>query len=154
MSFGNFNPSVIYFAIDHQLLSRMMIAGITPPEKDPIFRFIGDGFKFLEDDYNFNGVGERIANLPDREYGAWLADFYTSVAETGQPRYDHVTASIDAAPPYPSLTRYERLLLPWRTPSSEILVSLSSRRFEAATSDDTQPSKPELPAVRVAAKSS
>ena len=154
MSFGNFNPGVISFAIDHQLLSRMMIAGITPPANDPIFRFIGDGFNFLADDYKFYGVGERIANLPDREYGAWLANFYTSVAETGQPRYDHVTASIDAAPPYPSLTRYERLLLPWRTPSSEILVSLSSRRFDPAPGDEPRPSNPEMPAVRIAAKSS
>jgi hypothetical protein len=129
MSFGQFSPGVISFAIEHQLLSRMMIAGIKTNRPEPVFRFIGDGFKWLADDYQFYGLGEKIENLPDREYGAWVSEFYKSVANTGQPRYDHVTAMIQApetaAKPY--WTRYERLLLPWRTPSSEVLVTLSSQ---------------------------
>lgn len=127
-SFGQFSPSVISFAIEHQLLSRMMIAGLKTQHGAPVFRFIGDGFNWLADDYQFYGLGEKIENLPDKEYGAWVAEFYKSVANTGQPRYDHVTATIDAyeTQSRPYLTRYERLLLPWRTPSSEILVTLTS----------------------------
>jgi hypothetical protein len=137
MSFGQFSPSVISFAIEHQLLSRMMIAGVKPHRTDPVFRFIGDGFNWLADDYQFYGLGEKIENLPDKEYGAWVSEFYKSVANTGQPRYDHVTAMIHApeveASPY--LTRYERLLLPWKTPSSEILVTLSSHRLADEVSE-------------------
>jgi hypothetical protein len=57
MSFGSFDPTVISFAIKHQLLSRMMIVGVKPRRTDPVFRFIGDGFKWLENDYQFHGTG-------------------------------------------------------------------------------------------------
>jgi hypothetical protein len=131
MSFGSFDPTVISFAIKHQLLSRMMIVGVTPGRSDPVFRFIGDGFKWLETDYQFYGLGESILNQPDKEYGSWVAEFYKSVASNGQPRYDVVSAAIQARPSKPNLfmTRYERLLLPWRTPSEEVFVTLSSKRL-------------------------
>lgn len=129
VSFGYFDPSVISFAIDHQLLSRMMIAGVRPRTMDPVFRFIGDGFKSLDDEYPFHAIGERIENLPDREYGSWVAEFYKSVARTAQPHYDIVTAAIEARPASNKffITRYERLLLPWKTPSDEVLVTVVSK---------------------------
>jgi hypothetical protein len=134
MLFGHFDPSVISFAIKQQMLSRMMIVGVVPHKPDPVFRFIGDGFKWLETDYQFYGIGEKIENQPDKEYGSWVAEFYKAVASTGQPRYDIVSAAIQARPSGPSLflTRYERLLLPWRTPSEEVFVTLSSKRLPDA----------------------
>ena len=139
MSFGSFDPTVISFAIKHQLLSRMMIVGITPGQSDPVFRFIGDGFKWLETDYQFYGLGESIQNQPDKEYGSWVAAFYKSVASSGQPRYDIVSAAIQARPTKPNLfmTRYERLLLPWRTPSEEVFVTLSSKRLADGAGSET-----------------
>ena len=129
MSFGHFDPSVISFAIKQQMLSRMMIFGVKPNSSDPVFRFIGDGFRWLESDYQFNGIGERVENQPDKDYGGWVSDFYRSVARTGQPRYDHVSAAIQAAPGQRQLftTRYERLLLPWKTSSDEVFVSMLSK---------------------------
>ena len=140
MSFGSFDPTVISFAIKHQLLSRMMIVGITPGRTDPVFRFIGDGFKWLETDYQFYGLGESILNQPDKEYGSWVAEFYKSVASNGEPRYDIVSAAIQARPSQPDLfmTRYERLLLPWRTPSEEVFVTLSSKRLADAAASTSE----------------
>ena len=133
MSFGHFDPSVIPFAIKHhQLFSLMAIAGVKARGSEPVFRFIGDGFKWMVSEYQFNGIGEPIANLPpDKDYGAWVSEFYKSVATSGQPRYDIVTAAIhtDREKSKPYLTRYERLLLPWRTRSDEIFVSLSSKKL-------------------------
>lgn len=131
MSLGYFDPSLIPFAIKHDLFSLMAIAGIKTRDGDPVFRFIGDGFKWMGKDYQFHGIGERIENLPDKEYGGWLSEFYKSVATSGQPRYDIVTAAIqnDPGKRKPYLTRYERLLLPWRTRSDEIFVSLSSKKL-------------------------
>lgn len=156
MSFGHFNPTVISFAIEHQLLSRMMIAGVKPATRDPIFRFIGDGFAWLAQDYSFFGIGERIENLPDKDYGAWVSEFYKSVAGSGQPRYDHVTATIERGPgaSIPYLTRYERLLLPWKTPSDEIFVTLSSRTLGEDTRAEWGSSEPENSVVSMVAKSS
>jgi hypothetical protein len=132
MSFGHFDPTIISFAIKHKLLSRMMIVGMKPRETDPRFRFIGDGFQWLADEYQYSGIGERIENQPDKEYGAWVAEFYKSVASTGQPRYDIVKAAIQITPEKRDLfvTRYERLLLPWRTSSEEVFVTLSSQKLK------------------------
>jgi hypothetical protein len=129
VSFGYFDPTVISFAIDHQLLSRMMIAGVKTRATDPVFRFIGDGFKSLDDGYPFHAIGEKIENLPDKDYGGWVSEFYKSVARTAQPRYDLVTAAIEAQPAAHKffVTRYERLLLPWKTPSDEVLVTVVSK---------------------------
>jgi hypothetical protein len=155
-SFGQFSPGVISFAIEHQMLSRMMIAGVKPHQSEPVFRFIGDGFNWLAEDYQFYGLGEKIKNLPDKEYGAWVSEFYKSVASTGQPRYDHVTAMIHAseteAAPY--LTRYERLLLPWKTPSSEILVTLSSLKLVDEIADGMSSPIPQNLQTSILAKSS
>lgn len=93
-AFGSFDADVISFAIDHQILSRMMIAEVKPGSYDPVFRFIGDGLIALGKTYPFEGVGSRIQNVPDKDYGEWVAEFYKAVAASGQPRYDVVSARI------------------------------------------------------------
>jgi hypothetical protein len=135
-SFGHFDPSVISFAIKHGLLSRLMIAGVTPDRPEPVFRFIGDGHaNWLDSEFRFRAIGEKLENFPDKDYGSWLSQFYKNVARTGEPRYDYVTAAIQKRPDT-YVTRYERLLLPWKTPSDEILVTLSSRGI--ATDRDSE----------------
>ena len=122
MSFAHFDPSVISFAEKQQLLSRLIIVGAKPPDDDPVFRFIGDGHaNWLDENYHFNAIGEKIGNQPDKDYGkARLTEFYKSVAQTGRPRYDYVTATIQRGKGT-HVTRYERLLLPWKTSSDEVL---------------------------------
>lgn len=156
MSFGLFHPGVISFAIKQQLLSRMMIFGVTPDRDDPVFRFIGDGFKWLKSDYQFYGIGESVGNQLDKDYGGWVSEFYKSVARTGQPRYDHVTAAIRVAPGEPELytTRYERLLLPWKTSSAEVFVSMLSKKLADEDIEDFGTAHAENSLMRIAAKSS
>src|SRR5205823_9762601 len=62
----------------------------------------------------------------DLEYGQWLSEFYKFVASSRQPRYDLVTAQVRDQDERDSPRRtvcYERLLLPWKTPSNEVLRS-------------------------------
>jgi hypothetical protein len=155
-SFGHFDTTVISFAIEHQLLSRLMIFGVKPSGGEPVFRFIGDGFKWLENDYQFFGVGERVANQPDKDYGRWVSEFYKSVATTGQPRYDYVSAGIRLAPDEQKLfvSRYERLLLPWKTDSDEVLVSMLSRKLADENSMNFDAAESEKSLISIAAKSS
>lgn len=128
MSFGHFDPSVISFAVKHQLLTGMMVVGVKPREKDPVFRFIGGEHNWLGKSYHMIGIGEKVENQPDKEFGEWVSEFYKSVASSGQPRYDLVTASVqyqeETGRPRRSV-RYERLLLPWKTPTDEVFVTLS-----------------------------
>jgi hypothetical protein len=142
-SFGHFDPTVISFAIKHNLLSRLMIAGVTPGISEPVFRFIGDGHaNWLDSEYRFRAIGDKLENFPDKEYGIWLSQYYKNVARTGEPRYDYVTAAIQRRPEtVATQLRYERLLLPWKTQSDEILVTLSSTHI-GADSDIESPSEP------------
>lgn len=155
-SFGSFDSSVLSFAIDRHLLSRIMIAEIMPRSLDPVFRFIGDGLTALGNSYPFEGIGRPLVNIPDKDYGAWVAEFYKSVAVTGQPRYDVVTATIQN-PGSAGKARpisYERLLLPWRTPSDEVLVSLVSNRVSETSEREFAMLLGTDPAARKLVKSS
>lgn len=131
MSFGVFDPSVISFAVTHRLLPRLVVAGVRPYRSDPTWRFIGDGHRWLGSEYKVYGVGQKVADMPDRDYGAWVTEFYRSVATSGRPRYDFVTGSVryeDEVGRPVKPVRYERLMLPWRTPSSEIFVTGCTRK--------------------------
>jgi hypothetical protein len=130
-SFGRFDSTVISFAIQNGLLSRLMITGVRPHLHDAIFRFIGDGYKWLGKDYKINALGENIENQPDKEYGAWVSEFYKGVAASGEPRYDLVAATIqNTGTKVPYVARYERLLLPWKTPTDEVFVTSTSKVVE------------------------
>lgn len=127
-SFGRFDPSVISFAIKHKLLSGMMVVGVNPREKDPIFRFIGDEHNWLGKSYHVAAIGEKVENQPDKEFGGWVSEFYKFVASSNHPRYDLVTALVqyqeETGKPH-RVVRYERLLLPWKTSTNEVFVTLS-----------------------------
>lgn len=132
VSLGNFDPSVISLAVTHRLLSRLMIAGIRPDSAEPTWRFIGDGHKWIGNRFRVGGLGEKVGDMPDKSYGEWATKFYLSVAKTGQPRYDFITGLVqyedeDGRPLKP--VRYERLMLPWKTPGDEVFVTMCSKRF-------------------------
>jgi hypothetical protein len=128
-SFGQFDSTVISFAIQHGLLARLMIAGMGEHDSDPVFRFIGADFTSLGSTFPFEGIGRPLTDLPDKDYGGWITEFYKAVAAGGQPRYDLVTAAIRTpAGPTPSPVRYERLLLPWKSGSEGVLVTLLSKK--------------------------
>jgi hypothetical protein len=130
ISFGEFDSSIISLAVTHHLLSRLIIVGIRPSRSEPAWRFIGDGHKWIGSNYHFSGIGESVQNMPDRDYGAWAAEYYKSVATARQPRYDLITGVLryqdeDGRPT--RLRRYERLMLPWKTTSDEVFVTMCSK---------------------------
>lgn len=154
ISFGHFDSSVLSFAIKHGLLSRMMVIGVRVGQ-EAVFRFIGDGFKWTDASYQMKAIGERIENQPDKDYGEWVAEFYKSVAVTGQPRYDRVGANLSQPHPRPARAGniyYERLLLPWKTPSGEVFVTMCSEMIDPG-SLDPKPRSPESSVARKSARS-
>jgi hypothetical protein len=154
ITFGHFDSAVMGLASSQQLLPLMVIIGADQRDPDPVFRFIGHGHRWAGNDYLIEGVGERVENLPDKEYGAWVSQFYRSVITTGRPRYDLVTASLkyQGEPGTPQrMVRYERLLLPWKTTASgEIFISSCARPVSEATgstlaSESSESSVPKKP---------
>jgi hypothetical protein len=136
VSFAQFDPSVISLAVTQGLLPRLMIAGIKPHQAEPTWRFIGNGHRWIGSTYQLHGIGEKVENMPDRDYGAWATEYYKSVATSGQPRYDLVSGSIqfeDETGRPRRMYRYERLMLPWTTPSRELFVTMCSRPVDTAS---------------------
>jgi hypothetical protein len=133
VSFGQYDDSLMSFAVERGLIDRLMIAEVPHDNDDPVFRFLGNGFGFFDQNFRFKGVGQRLQDFPDKGYGQWLAEFYKAVATSGQPRYDIVSATItNPQDSKPYATHYERLLLPWKTGSNGTLVSLVSKKVSAA----------------------
>jgi hypothetical protein len=140
VSFHRFSDSVMPFAMQHGIFSRMMIIGVRKTVPEPTFRFIGDGFASLYGEaFPVNAVGDKIENQPDKEYGAWVRPFYTQVASSGTPRLDVVDAVGPRFTRGPWV-RYQRLLLPWETPSGEVFVTLASATLaHGAQANDPNP---------------
>jgi hypothetical protein len=129
-SFGHFDPNILSLAANHNLLERLTIVAVERPGAEPTFRYIGLGHKWVAQDYQLYGIGQKVADLPDKDYGAWAAGFYRSVANSGRPRLDRISAAMrydsEAEKPRRQVD-YERLLLPWKTASDGVLVTACTR---------------------------
>jgi hypothetical protein len=140
-SFGYFDSNVLPLAISQDLLSRFAVVAVEPHGNEPIWRFIGDAHRWLGDDYSFRGIGEKVENIADKDYGQWAARCFGAVAASGQPRYDFVTAQIQyqSEPGRPRRpVYYERLLLPWKTGSGEVLVTSCAKIVSSDRSSLTE----------------
>jgi hypothetical protein len=126
VAFGNFDSSVIGLASRNNLLPLTAVMGFERNDyAAPVWRFLGEGHRWAGRQYQVNGIGDKVENMPDKEYGSWAAGFHQAVATSRQPRYDLVTAApqmMDNDERRQTI-RYERLLLPWRASSGEMLIT-------------------------------
>jgi hypothetical protein len=125
-AFHQFDDSVLPFAARRGLAERMLIVGVAPGLEDPVFRYIGAQFWGFGRDFFLRAVGETLRQQPDRRFGEWVSQFYQEVAASRKPRFDRIEARIEGSA-RGSEYRYDRLMLPWGTPSGEVLVTVCSR---------------------------
>jgi hypothetical protein len=115
-------PFLINYGLDFRL-SVVTAPRIGAPLR---FQFFGEGFKFYDERQKLNVLGAPIEEQPDPDYGKWLAGQYQNVVDTGQPALDYVTAQITPDTGPGRRSRYERLLLPWRTRDGKVIVTCAS----------------------------
>ena len=145
VAFGNFDDKVLEIASRSNVLSLMAIVGLGRHDASPVFRFIGDGHRYTTRQFHVDAIGEKVENMPDREYGHWITEFHRSVASTGQPRFDRITATIDGDGDdgkHRRLLSFYRLLLPWRTPSGELLITSCAAKLEPDRATNLLPHAP------------
>jgi hypothetical protein len=71
-------------------------------------------------------LGRDLCDQPDNRFGQWSSKPYYEVVSQSAARLDLVEAVIRPPNGLPMISRYERLLLPWRTSSGEFWVSGTS----------------------------
>jgi hypothetical protein len=71
-------------------------------------------------------VGRDLSDQPDSSFGEWAARPYYEIARVATARLDLVEAVIRPPGGRPLVSRYERLLLPWRATSGEFWISGTS----------------------------
>jgi hypothetical protein len=153
VSFAQFDSSVISLAVTHGLLKRLIIVGMKPKSNEATWRFIGEGHAWIGNQYQLRGIGEHVEDMPDKDYGAWVAEYYKAVAATHQPRYDLITGWMhyqDERNKPVRFRSYERLMLPWRTPSDEVFVTMCSRPTDGGGSKSVDSITDVPPAIKLA----
>src|SRR5438045_8716715 len=98
-AFVQFDTSTISFAIEHQFLPRLLIVGVSPRPAEPVWRFIGEAHaSWLDAEYRFRAIGERVEAIQDKDYGSWASEFYKPVAASGEHPADCIPAPIRRQP--------------------------------------------------------
>jgi len=146
VAFGNFDDKVLDIASRNDLLPLTAIVAFDRRQSSPVFRYIGNGHRYTTRQFHVDAIGEKVENMPDREYGHWITEFQRSVAVSGRPRFDRITATIDGDGDDGKRRRllsYDRLLLPWRTPTGELLVTSCATKLEPDRATNLLPQAPD-----------
>ncbi|MGA8403029.1 MAG: hypothetical protein WB697_24290 [Stellaceae bacterium] len=149
VAFGNFDLGVMDVAERAGLLPLMAIMSCDSNGSTPVWRYLGSGHRWAGRQYQLAGIGDKVENMPDKEYGHWVSEFHRAVASSAQPRYDFVKAMthVTGEGP-PQLLRYERLLLPWRTPSGAVLITSCARKVSPDLGANLPPEESESSVVK------
>lgn len=79
------------------------------------------------DSFSFRDtVGHSIADQPDKAYGKWVAQAYLACRHSGEPQIDDIDAIIEEPGHDPRRRRYQRLILRWKRPDGEIILTGTS----------------------------
>lgn len=98
------------------------------PGSDNRLRIINSGAGFtVYDTFSFDScVGSLMTEQPDKAYGKWVESAYLACLQTGEPVIDDVDAIIEEPDHDPRRRRYQRVILRWKRPDGQVLVTGSS----------------------------
>jgi len=126
---GQLAPQEIIASMPDPLKTRIALARMRPPSaaggSRAIVEHMGSGFRVFDPCWALSAVGRDLEEQPDPVYGARSARAYHEVAALGQPRLELVDAVIDVPGRSVRRSRYDRLMLPWRS-RGELFVSGTS----------------------------
>ena len=95
VSFGHFDPNIIPLAMRNDLPPRLAIVGVKPRQQDPVWRFIGQGHRWLGGrvpPHDCSATRSRI--FPTRITANGPAASTGGRRRLGRPRYDLVSTSV------------------------------------------------------------
>lgn len=111
------------------LLHRTVLARQLPHSSRLIFDHFGGAITMMRPCETFQAVGRDLDDVPDREYGSWVAQSYAETLMSRRLRLDSVRARLLTSKAATIRVRYDRLLMPWRRSSGDLfMLGVSMRR--------------------------
>jgi hypothetical protein len=111
------------------LLQRAVLVRKLPRSSRLVYQHFGGGIKMMRPCETLVMIGRDAHDVPDKEYGAWVADSYAEAVSRRRLRLDGVRATVGTSQSAKLRVRYDRLLMPWRRRGSDLFVlGLSMRR--------------------------
>ena len=111
------------------LMQRAVLVRKLPRSTRLVYQHFGGGIKMMRPCETFVMIGRDAHDVPDRDYGGWVADAYGEALSRRQLRLDGVRATVGTSQSGTLRVRYDRLLMPWRRAGSDLFVlGLSMRR--------------------------
>jgi transcriptional regulator with XRE-family HTH domain len=96
-----------------------------------IIEHLGAGIAILRPCETLLAMGRELHDMPDGNYGAWVAQAYDEALLSRGPRFESVRASVRTSRGTTLRTRYNRVIMPWRGKGSEMYVMGVSIRQES-----------------------
>lgn len=134
IAYGNWSASkditdleVAAEGFDRLFNGRYTMTTPTSDGSELIIRKVGSGYKSYDTHYLRRAVGTQLEDVPDVQYGQWVAEAHRDVYSTSIPWCGEVDAIIDRPRQGAHRVRYRRLILPFSRPRGErLLVTASS----------------------------
>ncbi|HKX07407.1 MAG TPA: hypothetical protein VJN67_04405 [Stellaceae bacterium] len=110
------------------LLERAVLVRKLPRSTRLVYQHFGGGIKMMRPCETFSMIGRDAHDVPDGEYGAWVADHYAEALQRRRLRLDGMRAVVGTSLSATLRVRYDRLLVPWRRGADQYVLGLSMRR--------------------------
>jgi hypothetical protein len=93
-----------------------------------VTEYIGSGFGHLKAAEVTHRIGRDFTEMPDRDYGSWVAEAYLEASEGNRLRVESVRAQVRTSSAATLQARYDRILIPWRWRNDTFVMGASIRR--------------------------
>lgn len=130
---GRFSKELYDVLRATDLLQRAVLVRKLPRSTRLVYQHFGGGIKMLRPCETFSMIGRDAHDVPDQEYGNWVADHYGEAMHRRRLRLDGMRAMVSTSQSGTLRVRYDRLLMPWRTGGSDQYVLGLSMRRELST---------------------
>jgi len=117
---------------DPGLRGRAMVVRMLNDERG-IVEYAGNGFSCFDSGWQRSVIGRDIWEQPDPSYGHRVAEAYANTYRSNEPRLEFVEAAIRTPGCSLRRSRYERLLLPWRSRGASFVSAVSVLRTSFST---------------------
>ena len=117
---------------ESDLMHRTLLLRRLPQSSRLVFEHFGSGIKVIKPCEAFAMIGCDAHDVPDKEYGGWVAECYDRALSRRRLRLEAVRATVRTSGPTLRV-RYDRLLMPWRGSDRDLYVLSVSMRRELST---------------------